>query len=397
MKCTFKKGSCPCHIMTLFIIILALYGIAVSALFIRQQVVVVGIATNYIEPEDTSKLINDVFGTNPDQAYHAEGITALNRSGYSGLALYYLFRPLIPILCIVALCLIVAAVLQICATRKIRKYQRDEENKLLTWIRSNETDEIVCSICADSVISAIADQKRLLQKQNEVHNEDTAKIMHYMENISHQLKTPLTVMRVACERLAMQDSASEPTVNVCLSQINKMTQMIQDLLQLGRFDCNKQKKKFAYSNVQELLETVSNDMDIIAAPKNIDLEITGDPSTVFYCDSYWIKEAIGNVLKNCIEASSNSKIAIHYECSDTSNYIRIDDYGCGFEPEFEKQLFQRYAFTSNSKSSGSGLGMAIAQEAIKMHFGVITAANRAEGGATFRITFPRLDASAIYG
>lgn len=397
MKCTFKKGSCPYHIMTLFIIILALYGIAVSALFIRQQVVVVGIATNYIAPEDTSKLINDVFGTNPNQAYHAEGITALNRSGYSGLALYYLSRPLIPILCIVALCLIVAAVLQICATRKIRKYHRDEENKLLTWIRSNETDEIVCSICADSVISAIAEQKRLLQKQKELHNEDTAKIMHYMEDISHQLKTPLTVMRVTCERSAMQNSTFEPAANVCLSQINKMTQLIQDLLQLGRFDCKKQKKKLAYSNVQELLETVSNDLDIIAAPKNIVIEITGDPTTVFYCDSHWIKEAVGNILKNCIESSSDSKITIHYECNDTSNYIRIDDHGCGFEPEFEKQLFQRYAFTSSNKGNGSGLGMAIAQEAIKMHFGMITAANKAEGGATFRITFPRLDATAIYG
>lgn len=396
MKRTIKRGSCSFNILVFSIILLLLYGIAVSVLFIRQQIVILGIATNYVESENISKLINDFFHTPSNQTHYVEGLIALNHSGYSGFSQYYLSSPLLPILTFVIICLISAIIFHIWATRKTKEFQRSEEQKLLAWIRSKSTDEIISSICSDSILHAISEQKRLIQKQDALHNEDTAKIMHYMEDISHQLKTPLTVMQVACERLSMCDENSKPTAEICLLQISKMTQMIQDLLQLGRFDCNKQKKKFAYANAQELLETVTNDLVIIASPKNIHFEISGDPSTVFFCDTYWVKEAIGNILKNCIEHSSDSKVLIYYECNETSNHIQIEDHGCGFKSGFEEQIFQRYAFRRSSKGNGSGLGMAIAQEAIKMHYGIISASNRPEGGAVFRISFPRLDADAIY-
>lgn len=396
MKRTIKRGAYSFNILTFSVMLLVLYGIAVSVLFIRQQIILLGITTNYVESENISKLINDFFHTPPNQTHYAEGLIALNHSGYSGFSQYYLSSPLLPILTIVIICLISAIVFHICAARKTKEFQQSEEQKLLAWIRSKSTDGIISSICSDSILYAISEQKRLIQKQDALHNEDTAKIMHYMEDISHQLKTPLTVMQVACERLAMCDENCKPTAETCLLQISKMTQMIQDLLQLGRFDCNKQKKKFVYANVRELIETVTNDLEIIASPKNINFEISGEPATVFFCDTYWLKEAVGNILKNCIEHSSDSKVMIHYECNETSNYIQIEDHGCGFKSGFEKLIFQRYAFRQSSKGNGSGLGMAIAQEAIKMHYGIITASNRSEGGAVFRISFPRLDADAIY-
>lgn len=396
MKCTIKKRFYSFNILAFSIILLVMYGITVSVLFIRQQVIVLGITTNYVEQDNINKLINEFFHNPSSQTHYAEGLVALSNSGYSGFSQYYLLSPLLPILTFIIICLIGAIFFHIWATRRAKEFQQNEEQKLLAWIRSKSTDEITASICSDSILYAISEQKRLIQKQDALHNEDTAKIMHYMEDISHQLKTPLTVMQVACERLAMCDEISKPTAEICLLQISKMTQMIQDLLQLGRFDCNKQKKKFVYANAQELMETVTNNLVIIASPKNIDFEISGDPFAVFFCDTYWVKEAVGNILKNCIEHSSNSKILIHYECNGASNHIQIEDHGSGFKSGFEEQIFQRYAFRRSSKGNGSGLGMAIAQEAIKMHYGIITASNRPEGGAIFRISFPRLDADAIY-
>lgn len=396
MKDAFNGRPRPLRISIFLIIVLALYAIVVSILYIYQQVIAVGVAFAYVDSENISKLVNDFFQNQTSQAYYSEGTLALNQSGYSGFSLFYLARPLFPILVIVGICFASVFIFGLHNGFRLRQNQKREEMKLIEWIQSNKTEKIKSYICSDAILRAISEQKRKLQRQEEIHREDTAKLMHYMEDISHQLKTPLSVMQVACERLSMQDGGSKATTDVCLSQVSKMTQMIQDLLQLGRFDCNKQPKKFCHANVQELLEIVVNDLDIIAAPKNITLEITGDPAAVFYCDPHWIKEAVGNILKNCIEHSSDSKISIQYDRNETANHIIIKDHGSGFTPDFEKYVFQRYAFRHTASGSGSGLGMAIALEAIKMHYGMITASNRPEGGAVFRITFPQLEADAIY-
>lgn len=376
--------------------VLLLLCVAVSLVFLHQYTVILGAVSDYLSPEEMTALVSGVFRHAQGSSNYTKGLMALERAGYGGFSHYFLMKPMLP-------CIVIAVTLLLCVvlvnhwSAKRERMAREEDNRrMIDWIQSGTTDAPSSPFYAPALIRAIADQKIRMQKQAEIHNEDTAKIMHYMEDISHQLKTPLSVIKVACERFALQNPSAAPVAETCLLQINKMTGLIRDLLQLGRFDCNKQKKNFAYFNAQELLETVVNDLAFVAAPKNVTIDMSGSADASWFCDGHWMKQAIGNILKNCIEHSSDSEIRIHYESNENANHITIEDNGCGFPPGYEQQVFQRYCFGSSTKTDSSGLGMAIAQEAIKLHFGSVSAANRPEGGVMFRIVFPRFDKNHIY-
>lgn len=388
----FHKQSFP---VTL-IVVLVMGFMALLSLFVLQQIYFLGALSKQIDSNQLTALINSSFRIQALGESISNGLQALRHAGYDGVSLFFLIRPALPIFTITGLCAVFGFAIYSRKRRIILKNLQDEERKIVNWIHSEVNHEIDSMHFSNAIIKAIVSQKHLIKKQKEMHKEDTTRIMHFAEDISHQLKTPLAVVRVACERLALQNDSVRVTAETCLSQISKMTDMIQDLLQLGRFDCQKQKMNFSLNNAYELLEVMANDLYFISARKNISVEIDGDPTILWYCDPYWIKEAIGNIVKNCIEHSADSPINIKFESNNTYNQIIIEDNGCGFEEGFESQIFERYSLGGTRRKEGAGLGMAIANEAIKMHYGKITAANRVEGGAVFQIFFPRFDADSIY-
>ena len=389
---TFHKFTVP--VTLIFVLVLGF--IALLCLFILQQIYFLGALSKQIDSSQMTALINNIFRYQSFDENFSGGLQILRLAGYDNVSFFFLIRPTLPILTITGFSTAIGIAIYTHKRRKILRDIQEEERKIVNWIRSEVNHEIDCLYFPNSIIKAIVSQKHLIRKQKELHKEDTARIMHFAEDISHQLKTPLAVVRVACERLALQNDSVRLTAETCLSQISKMTDMIQDLLQLGRFDCQKQKMNFSLNNAYELLEVMANDLYFISARKNISVEIDGDPTILWYCDPYWIKEAIGNIVKNCIEHSADSPINIKFESNNTYNQIIIEDNGCGFEEGFESQIFERYSLGGTRRKEGAGLGMAIANEAIKMHYGKITAANRVEGGAVFQIFFPRFDADSIY-
>lgn len=378
------------------IVVLVMGFMALLSLFVLQQICLLGVLSKQMDSNQLTALINSNFRIQSLGESFTNGLRALRYAGYDSVFFFFLIRPTFPIVTITVIFAAVGIASYTHKRRKVLKDIQEEEQKLVSWIHSEANHEIDSMYFSKAIIKAILSQKYLIKKQKELHEEDTTRIMHFAEDISHQLKTPLAVVRVACERLALQNDSVRVTAETCLSQISKMTDMIQDLLQLGRFDCQKQKMDFSLNNAYELLEVIANDLYFVAARKNISVEISGDSTILWYCDSYWIKEAIGNIVKNCIEHSADSPINIKFESSNTYNQIIIEDNGCGFEEGFESQIFERYSFGGKRRKEGAGLGMAIANEAIKMHYGKITAANRVEGGAVFHIFFPRVDADSIY-
>jgi K+-sensing histidine kinase KdpD len=109
-----------------------------------------------------------------------------------------------------------------------------------------------------------------------------------------------------------------------------------------------------------------------------------------------MQEVLKNILKNCIEHSPNGKIEIFYGREKNLNKIIIRDNGQGFMFGRENKIFERYFLGDRTKEGSSGLGLSIAQQVIKQHFGTITASNRECGGAEFLILFPQMDATTIY-
>ncbi len=387
------KGTIALMIGALLLSILLL-----SQVIIKQNISIIGMVAGSLEQGELNNLISQMMSKTDMNSYQL-GCQVLQETGYQNNTYLLFLQPFIRTYIMSIIIVLVLIGLYLLLRRKQRQQRIQEIHSMIDWINSEETAlPKYCEMgnVPIEVLQAIEELKIKDARNAIIYEENTAGMMKYMENISHQLKTPLTVVRTTCERVSMKHQEVEDKMTICQEQADKMSMLIRDFLQLGRFDCNKQKMKFEYIRATDLIETVANELDVVAQKKNITIVKQGKEDISWYCDIFWMEEILGNVLKNCMEHSENGEIYINYEFTNHVNQIRIRDCGVGLKEGIEKQIFERYSSVNRINIEGSGLGLSIAQEAIKMHFGTITARNHTQGGVEFRISFPQLDPENIY-
>jgi len=381
--------------ITLIFIGLFLYILALHKYSIRQNIII-GTLSEQMDSINVSLGVNHLLsGDNAQEAYKT-GISALEQAGYANTYFGFFVKQFRDISIIFLEFIFVLTLLYIMVMRRQKTVRANEVQDLVKWINLDSGERPPVKYVPMAVITSVGALKSRIKRQKAIHEEDAARIMHYMEDIAHQLKTPLTVIRVACERISMYQPNTTETMEACLTQVDKMTDMIQDLLQLGRFDCNKQRLRFEYVNARDLIENVVNELDCLSQPKGLVVSLYGEKDITWFCDVFWMKETLGNILKNCIEHSANGEIAITYESNVRMNQITIEYCGTGFQNDCDRIIFERYSFGDRTSKEGTGLGMSIAQQAMKQHFGSISAENRPSGGVKFYISFPCLDSESIY-
>lgn len=403
MKIQFEKKKnqyqTALTVTNIFAMILVLiYSLFLLNYSIRQNIITIGIFSEQMDSKDLNYSINRIMSASSTNAYQ-EGITALQQAGYQNSYFQLFMRQFFSgVVFFVGFFLFFVIVYLLIRLRRKKAYSL-EIQEVVDW--SNDTsielpEQNAIKYLPSAVIMSISSLKKQLGRQKMIHEEDTARIMKYMENISHQLKTPLAVISATCERLSMNHPDTKEKMVVCLAQTDKMTALIRDFLQLGRFDCNKQKMQFEYISAAILIETVTNNLDVVAKKKQLSIAEYGEKDILWYCDVFWMEEILGNILKNCIEHSENGEISITYGHHGSMNQIVIKDCGIGLKDGFEKKIFERYSSIDRINIDGSGLGLSIAWQAMKLHFGTIIARNRQEGGVEFRLSFPQLDHETIY-
>ncbi len=365
---------------------------------IRQIICAIGIFSEALPQKDCAQSVSRILSGASSDAYQA-GRNALRQAGYQGSYLPLFLQQFFGILLFLTVVLLLLFTL-CAAVLKTRQRTRDfETQQVIHWANNaepNSSERIAVHEIPAPLIDTILSLKLQLKQQKMIYEENTAQVLHYMENISHQLKTPLAVIRAICENLSLRMPETAEKMASCLAQADKMASLIRDFLQLGRFDCKKQRLHFGHILASDLIETVTNDLDAIAKSKRLSFTVEGDPDIVWFCDASWMEEILGNILKNCIEHSENGTIRITCRQDANRNQLTITDCGVGLKDGLEKKIFERYSSMTRDNKEGSGLGLSIAQQAMKLHFGIITAGNRPEGGVEFRLSFPQLDDRAIY-
>lgn len=365
---------------------------------IRQTICAIGVFSEELPAGACTQSISRILsGASPD-AYQA-GIDALRQAGYEGSYLPLFLRQFLGILLFLAIVLLLLFALCAVVLKRRQRIRAFEIQQVVHWANNAEpalSEPIAAREIPAPVIDTILSLKQQLKQQKIIYEENTAQVLHYMENISHQLKTPLAVIRAICENLSLRIPETEEKMASCLAQADKMASLIRDFLQLGRFDCKKQRLHFGHISASDLIETVTNDLDAIARSKQLSFSVKGDTDIVWFCDAFWMEEILGNILKNCIEHSENGTIHITCKQDANRNQLTITDCGSGLKEGLEQKIFERYSSMTRDNKEGSGLGLSIAQQAMKLHFGIITAGNRPEGGVEFRLSFPQLDDRAIY-
>ena len=227
--------------------------------------------------------------------------------------------------------------------------------------------------------NAISDTQQALSRQRELYAQECARTSNLTADISHQLKTPLTTLRLYTE---LDDA---PHSEESLTQIQRMEDLIQSLLRLERLCADGYAFTFQTAHAEDIIWDQWQSLHPLFPGKN--LTISG--SSVIRCDEKWLGEAFLNLLKNACE-HCDSSIHVHLERTEAAFFCTVEDDGGGVSPSELPRLFDRFYRSENQKGNGVGIGLAIVKEIITRHHGTITAENGVLG-LRMTISMPMLD------
>lgn len=219
--------------------------------------------------------------------------------------------------------------------------------------------------------------------------QEQMKLKDYIEDISHQLKTPITSMRINEELLleTLENNKQKEKLQSIYQQTLKMNRLVNDLLTLALLDSNSIEFKYHDENIEYMIEEVEENLEYLLLKYRVTLKVTCHNITIL-CDHKWFVEALENILKNCIEKNENGYIDVIVKEYDAVIKIFIYDHGQGFDEEDIEHLFDRFYRGKNESVSGIGIGLSLTKEIIEKHHGMIKAYN--QEGAVFEITLPKL-------
>lgn len=217
----------------------------------------------------------------------------------------------------------------------------------------------------------------------EKSDREKKELSDYIENIAHQLKTPITSIRLNEEMAFLAEDLSVLENNK--SSFERLDSLFDSFMKLARLEKESIQFQLELSTINSLLDAVGEACQPIL--KNVEL-IRNDCDFSFYYDEQWLVEAFYNIIKNCVEENV-SKISIDAYVNNEMVHILIKDNGKGIDSQDLPYIFNRFYRSSKNKKKGVGIGLALTKEIVDRHHGFINAYN--DDGAVFDLSFPILD------
>lgn len=230
----------------------------------------------------------------------------------------------------------------------------------------------------------------------QVKNETMRK--EFVANVSHELRTPITNIRSYAETLAENPDLPPDTtasfLGVILSESDRMTHIVQDLLTLSRFDSGHSELNLTTFPFAGLLEESCQAMRIEVQRRGHTLRLEGtDGLPAIRADRERISQVVMNVLSNAIKYTPDGgRIVLTAGCTPDRVWLEVADNGIGIPPEDRDRIFERFYRVDKARSresGGTGLGLSIAQEIVRQHQGSLTLVDRPGPGTTLRLELKR--------
>ena len=215
----------------------------------------------------------------------------------------------------------------------------------------------------------------------ETSTKNSEKQIEYLEDIAHQIKTPITSMLFSIENLETDFPANDD-IEILKRQTIRLNSLSDILLKLSSLDANKDLMKKEEICLDELVDYALDSLDL---RRSTNVEVADSLKENIICgDFYWLAEAIINILKNSDNRKSCDKITISSEKNPLYTSLIIEDNGGGIEKENMKKIFKRFYKTPDS--NGFGIGLAMAKTIVEKNNGEISVSN-IDAGARFEIKF----------
>ncbi|MCR5639940.1 MAG: two-component sensor histidine kinase [Lachnospiraceae bacterium] len=219
----------------------------------------------------------------------------------------------------------------------------------------------------------------------------------FVSNVSHELKTPLTSMKVLADSInSMGDGVPvelyQEFMNDITNEIDRETSIINDLLSLVRMDKSGANLNIAPVNLNELIELILKRLKPIAEKQEVELVMESFRPVTVEIDEVKFSLAISNLIENGIKYNNpGGFVHVSLNADHRYCYIRVEDSGMGIPQESLDFIFDRFYRVDKSHSreiGGTGLGLAITKNAINMHHGEIKVSSVVGEGTTFDVRVP---------
>ena len=218
----------------------------------------------------------------------------------------------------------------------------------------------------------------------------------FVSNVSHELKTPLTSMKVLADSLLAQEDVPvelyKEFMGDITEEIERENKIINDLLSLVKMDKTSANINIQSENINELLERILKRLRPIAKQHNIEVVFESFRPVMAEGDEVKMSLALSNLVENAIKYNNpGGKVQVTV-CSDKEQIcIQVMDNGSGIPADMKERVFEPFFRVDKSRSralGGVGLGLALVREIVRVHDGAIRVLDNSNGGTTFEILFP---------
>lgn len=239
---------------------------------------------------------------------------------------------------------------------------------------------------------AFGNIRRVIQNNMATTQAEKQQLVELLQNISHQFKTKLATMMLYNDILLnrrLTDQQRTQFLQDNAVQLNGMNEMIQRLLKLARLDAHVVTYEKKNTSVSSILAEITEEFHEMARQRGISLSLDDREDFSMPLDRFWLKEALQNIVKNCMEhTSSGGCVTIQMKYSPLFYQIVVQDTGEGIDQADLPHIFQRfYKSRLSNKKDSVGIGLAISKTIIEGHDGYIDVLSTKGVGSTFYITF----------
>ena len=239
--------------------------------------------------------------------------------------------------------------------------------------------------------------EKIMLQTEELKEMDRMK-SRFFANISHEFRTPLTLILAPLEEeLSKKPPAEQDKLLIMKRYANRLLELVNQLLNLSKLEAGKMELQVQKVELRQFLSVLSSSFDSLAQHKGIAFEkMVGVPDGPFWFDPDKLEKVIINLLSNAFKftpASGLVKFEANMEAQSGTQMlcIRVSDTGRGIAPDEQKQVFESFyqaRQTVENQDGGTGLGLAFAKELVKLHNGSISLQSEIGKGSVFAIRVP---------
>jgi signal transduction histidine kinase len=237
----------------------------------------------------------------------------------------------------------------------------------------------------------------------QTYNEILVRLKHmdesrqeFVSNVSHELKTPITSIRVLADTLLSMGDAPPEMYRDFLSDISREIDregtIIEDLLAMVRLEQTGAELEVTPININELLERVLKRLRPIAAEREIEVYLESFRPVIADVDEVKLERAFTNLVENAIKYNNDGGwVRVSLNADHNYFYVKIVDNGVGIPEDAVDKIFERFYRVDKARSrntGGTGLGLSITRTIIRLHHGVVKVHSEYGSGTTFHIRIP---------